>query len=157
MSSERWDEFVRATLTAAGWFSGKDQSARIRDWTFELQGEGFTLFPAAERALREFGGLRVEVAGPGRECARSSFEVKPSLALGERDRFAAFEHTIGKRLFPLGEIEKGHAFLAIDEDGALYTLMDEGFLLGNDIDEAIARMIVGLRPRGAPIQPEWRS
>ena len=146
---------VTAALRAAGWREGRDCVASLLEWKSSLAAEGFEMFPAAEAVLREFGGLKVVNRGPGEELARSSFEVDPSLASGERDRFAAFEAPLGKRLFPLGEVDEGHAFLACADDGKIYMLGDRLWFLGADVREAFGKLIIGLKAEPVAIASSW--
>lgn len=103
----------------------------------------FELFPAAREALERFGGIRVEQEAPGEDCKRETFDLDPSLALGEEDRFRSFEPLISGKLYPLGEAGAGHAFLAISERGEVYALMHDLWLVGRSIDDALERLIRG--------------
>jgi hypothetical protein len=78
------------------------------------------LHDAAEAFLQEFGGLTVNVSGPGISCARTPFELDPELAWGEDDRFTEWGEAIGRHLCPLGELDHGRFFLGIDEVGVIY-------------------------------------
>jgi hypothetical protein len=98
---------------------------------------------AAQRVLEEFGGIRVEISGPGLECARSSFDLNPELAAGEDDRFAALARYAQSDLFPLGEADNGHAFIAIDSVGRVYLVAESIALLGNDIRAALDALLLG--------------
>ncbi|MCX4546584.1 SUKH-3 domain-containing protein [Streptomyces sp. NBC_01565] len=63
--------------------------------------------------LREFGGLTVGSRGPGITRAREAFELDPLLALGEDDCFGEWGEEICRCLFPLCELDHGHAFLGV--------------------------------------------
>ena len=102
---------------------------------------------AAEKALEEFGGIRVDCRGPGLECARGGFNVDPELASGEEDRFDAFRDPVGSDLFPLGEAYNGVVFLAIDGMGRVYLLGDRIQLAGTHIYGALDSILVGRLPR----------
>ncbi len=82
-------------------------------------------------------------SGPGAEAARESFELNPLLAIGEEDRFAEHALRIGEPLYPLGEAANGHVFLAIAADGRVYALMEELWFLGESMEAAIERLILG--------------
>ncbi len=145
----RWSSETLHILKKAGWHPNRDNLERLDIWKHRLLGpDGYCdMFPAAEQALREFGGIRVEQTGPGRECARSPFVFDPMLAEGEADRFADAESHVGGRLFPLGEAIGGHAFLAIAEDGRVFLVADEVAELGKSIYEAVEALVIGLLPR----------
>ena len=44
---------------------------------------GFWMHPKAEAVLCEFGGTAVEVSGPGRDFARTPFDLRPEVAVFE--------------------------------------------------------------------------
>jgi hypothetical protein len=97
-------------------------------------------------ALSEFGGIRMGFEGPGLECARGSFEIDPSLAIGEEDRFALYSRQVGADVFPLGEVLEGNAFLGMDEKGRVFLVGDQIALLGNDIYAGLEALLLGLSP-----------
>jgi hypothetical protein len=135
-------------LQDAGWRSGRCVSDLVRRWRDELSaGDGFVMTAAAERALEEFGGLTVNQDGPGKECARSSFEIDPMLAFGETDRFGALGAVAGDRLYPLGEAVGGHVFLAIGDSGRVYMVDDEILLVGETVHDALEALVLGLKPQ----------
>jgi hypothetical protein len=65
------------------------------------------------------------------------------LAAGEGERFGQVEGELGVSLFPLGEAGNGHVFLAIGEDGRVYALMDEAWILGETMEEALDALVSG--------------
>src|SRR5258708_31322505 len=110
-----WSDQTEEQLSAAGWYPGRRETGRVSEWRRKLdQPPAFRMSPAAEKALEEFGGIHIEGQGPGLECARGGFDLKPELAIGEEDRFNGFRDGVGSDLFPLGEAYNGQAFLAID-------------------------------------------
>lgn len=100
---------------------------------------------AAESFLREFGGLDVWLSGPGISCARASFELDPSLAQGEGDRFAEWSASIGRHLYPLGELDHGRFFLAIDEFREIY-LVETWLASYGRMPEALENLVLGVAP-----------
>jgi hypothetical protein len=135
-------------LRRAGWSPGREDRKVLETSLRKLceQG-GFEPFEAALRVVREYGGLCVKASGPGVNFAKMSFEVDPTLAAGEEDRFADFERDLGVQLFPLGEIDGGHAFLAIADDGRTFSLMGALDFLGQTFEDAVEGMIQGRVPR----------
>ncbi len=100
---------------------------------------------AADAFLEEFGGLTVSISGPGINRARESFELDPELAWGEDDRFSEWSDSIGKRLFPLGELDHGRFFLGIDEDSEVYVV--ETWVAGfGSMPQALENLILGVAP-----------
>lgn len=137
---------VRRILNAAGWNEQRNSSSETEAWSSELS-PGFRLFPAAEMALKQYGGIHVKQSGPGRKTARQSFELNPLLAIGEQDRFAEHALRIGEPLYPLGEAGDGHVFLAIAADGRVFALMEDLWFIGESMDVAIERLILGESPQ----------
>ncbi|MGW2564173.1 SUKH-3 domain-containing protein [Streptomyces sp. NPDC001514] len=138
-----WSAEVEAVLRGSGWHPGRSVDTAV--WRERLEAEGFRVHSAAEEFLREFGGLTVDSGGPGITRAREAFELDPLLALGEDDRFGEWGEEIGRRLFPLGELDHGHAFLGLDEQGELYVVADWLARFGR-MPEAMENLVVGVMP-----------
>lgn len=142
---DRWSAEVEAVLGRAGWSPGR--AVATDAWERQLSAHGgFEASSAARAFLREFGGLEVDVEGPGWSMARQSFRLDPLVAEFENDRFSEFEERLHRSLYPVGEVAHGHAFLAIDERGALYLLMDDLRLLARSPADGLARLIEGVAP-----------
>ncbi|HET6948786.1 MAG TPA: SUKH-3 domain-containing protein [Acidimicrobiales bacterium] len=138
----RFTPAVSEALEAAGWSPGRRlPDEQIRAWSDGLP--GFAMFPAAEAALREFGGLAVDQHGPGIDRAREPFELDPLLAWGEEDRFELFADEYGVTLFPLGEAAGSHYFLAVDPGGRTFLVMDDIQLIAESFDDALESLILG--------------
>ena len=135
----RFSPETERVLRLSGWFPGRQ--TEIQDWKLQLS--RFSWHSAAERFLTEFGGITVELSGPGVSCARQSFEIDPELAVGEEGRFQELSERFDRRFFPLGEVGVGDFFLAIDENGLLYLLAAWAFHLGA-WDEALENLITGV-------------
>jgi hypothetical protein len=133
---------VRHVLSTAGWAADRDLSKQLEVWTRELGAE-FKAFPAVREALRKYGGLVVNQSGPGEECARETFELDPLLAIGEGDRFRDHAERLGTELYPLGEAGNGHVFLAMSPDGRVFALMEDVWLLGQSLENAIESLVRG--------------
>jgi hypothetical protein len=138
----RFSPAVRDALAAAGWSPGRRvPDDELREWAGQL--DGFTMSSAAERVLREFGGLSVDGFGPGLEVAREPFAIDPLVAIGEDDHFRRLTDEYGVELFPLGEAAQHFYFLAIDPDGRTYLAMEDVSLLGESFDEALEALVAG--------------
>ena len=110
---------------------------------------------AAERALLELGGLCVDVkTRAGLECTYTHFHLDPERAdhLDERD-LAPHRPFVSGVLFPLGEIDHGHASLFIDDGGRVYRFFDELEIMGDTIESALDALVVGRLPRQLPRRP----
>ncbi|MDI3282660.1 SUKH-3 domain-containing protein [Polyangium sp. 15x6] len=148
VESLEWSAETEARLMAAGWHKDRKDTQRVAQWRRKLEKpNGFRMSVAAEKALEEFGGIRVDCQGPGLECARGGFDLDPELASGEEDRFGAFQDPVGSDLFPLGEAYNGEVFLAIDGVGRVYLLGDRIQLAGANIYSALDSILVGRLPR----------
>lgn len=145
--SHGWSLEVEEVLRDAGWYPGRN--ADPAPWREQLEADGFHIHPAAESFLREFGGLSVAHGGPGITRAREPFELDPLLALGEADRFGEWGQEINRHLYPLGELDHGHAFLGLDEQGELYVVANWLARFGR-IPEAMANLVVGVMPIHMP-------
>ena len=109
------------------------------------------MHPAAEAALREYGALHVGEVGPGLEAARSDIAFDPLLAEGEEDcLLEAFPEVRGRALFPLGEVHRGHGFLAIAEDGEVFLVMEEVFARWPTLTVAVEALLLGLKHPAEP-------
>lgn len=133
---------VEAVLRQAGWHP--DRRVDLTRWKASLT--EFPWHPAAERFLGEFGGLRVDVRGPGITVAREPFELDPELAAGEEERFADLSAAFGCAFFPVGELGQGEFFLGIDEEGAVYLLAARAFRHG-PADAALEHLVTGVAPQ----------
>ncbi|WP_268768167.1 SUKH-3 domain-containing protein [Streptomyces yangpuensis] len=142
-----WCAEVEETLDAAGWYPGR--VVDTAGWRERLEAEGFRMHPAAEKFLREFGGLAVGYGGPGITRAREPFEFDPLLALGEDDRFGEWGEIIGRCLFPLGELDHGRSFLGLDEQGELY-VVDSGLARFGRMPDAMVNLALGVMPVRMP-------
>jgi hypothetical protein len=135
---------VEAELERAGWHPGRSVGNLVSEWSRRLdRPDGFRMFPAARDALAEFGGLAGGLSGPGVKRSRSSFRLDPTLAIGEEDRFRKYAASLTTGLYPLGEAGDGHAFLAIDEQGGVYLLMDDILKIGESIREGLTGLLLG--------------
>jgi hypothetical protein len=139
----RWSSDTEHHLRAAGWYPGRTVSVEL--WDDQLRRDGYEVHDSARRFLAEFGGLAIQAAGPGSEITRSHVKIDPSVALGEHDRLTTYFPQLGPTLVPVGEIENGHALLALDEDGAAFLVMDFAKRLGRSGDEALSNLIEGKR------------
>jgi hypothetical protein len=141
-------------LRTAGWDPESERSD-VAEWIRVLESE-FSPFPRALEVLTRFGGVDVKLSGPGEAWARQSFRFDPTRAEGEGDRFSDFSSMLGVRLYPLGEVGN-EAFLAIAEDGRVYALMLDLWLVGASIENAIETMVRG---RASPVvisEEQYRS
>lgn len=106
----------------------------------------FQMFRSAERFLLAFGGLKVDQSGSGETSAREPFDVDPTLAAYEGNRFNEFSLLVSTNLYPLGEAVSGNYYWTIGEDSQLFILMDDIKLLGKNTEEALENLILGPLP-----------
>lgn len=141
--SHRFSDSTLAALNDAGWFPGRTVTPQVERWKAALASGGLRIFPAAEEALREFGGLRAGAWRAGEESAQMPFHLDPLLAQPDRNLFAAPSHLVSRPLYPLGEVADGHAFLAITDDGRVFMFMEDLWLVGSTIHEALEALLEG--------------
>jgi hypothetical protein len=126
---------VAAILARAGWYEGRDVPLPL------LAPDGLTLFPVAEAVLREFGGLRLGECGAGVDFATSDVVIEPGLAVNLKAELDEYGRPLGTRLFPLGEVHRGHGYLVI--------LSDVSSPLAASFSQAIESLLLGVRAAGA--------
>lgn len=110
-----------------------------------LEGVGVTAHDAARRFLSEFGGLAVDISGPGISRSREPFELDPMQCLGEEDRFTEWGEETGHSIFPVGVLDMGRYFLGIDEEGEVY-LVETWLASFGKMPSALNNLIDGVRP-----------
>jgi hypothetical protein len=139
-----WSPEVLEVLEASGWTVGR--RVDTADWRSMFEAVGIVMHDAAEAFLQEFGGLTVSVGGPGISRAREPFELNPELAWGEDDRFSEWSDSLGRRLFPLGELDGGRFFLGIDE-GSEIRIVETWVASFGPMPHALENLILGVMPR----------
>jgi hypothetical protein len=139
----RFSPEVEDVLRGAGWTP--ERRVDVSGWTSLFEDDGLTAHQAALDFLQEFGGLNVRISGPGRETAKEPFEIDPSLCEGEGDRFTVFGEELGRQLFPLGELDNGRFFLAIDENSEIYLVESWAASFGT-MPTAIENLVLGGKP-----------
>jgi hypothetical protein len=137
---EEFTPDVEAVLRRSGWFPGR--AVEISGYKARLP--GFLWHEAAERFLEEFGGIYVDVQGPGQSVAKEPFEIDPALAVGEEGRFEELSQKFHRQLFPVGELGQGEFFLAVDQDSSLYLVGSSVFRLGAS-GEGLAKLVLGIQ------------
>ena len=141
---ERFSSLVERDLRAAGWHPGR--AVDVTGWRQLLEAGGeLRMHRAAAEFLTEFGGLNVEISGPGLTSAREPFELDPELCVGEEDRFSEWGADLGCSLFPLGELDRGRFFLGISEVGEIFLVETwvASFGIG---DAALENLVLGVMP-----------
>ncbi|MFE5908805.1 SUKH-3 domain-containing protein [Streptomyces wedmorensis] len=137
-----------SSLARAGWHPGRDAGDAAMLAVLKTAGMGpWSLFPAAERAVREFHGLRPEPAAHGgREVAATGCVVDPQEARYAGPPLHRLADQLGTRLFPLGRTA-ADAPMAVDEEGRLFSLGTGGaWLHGETVRDGLLALTEGLRP-----------
>ncbi len=148
---QRLPEDVREVLTAAGWRSARDISARIDAWLAKLYEEqpaardSLPLFPAAKAALAEFGGLRFkQLTRPGYAGGGFAVETWPDVGRVVLELYTDFAADLGARVFPFAWYEDGPSDAVVAEDGRVFLLHPAGlYLLGETVDAAVIELVRG--------------
>ncbi|MGR8010100.1 SUKH-3 domain-containing protein [Streptomyces hypolithicus] len=163
----RFPVAVDVALRTAGWQPGRWDIRQAEHWADTLRahtspaGHQHSVFPSAVEAWAEFGGLRIAGQGPGRQISPTPVRFDPLDGLHHARTLADLGRALGTEVCPLGtELgadtdDDGHALLAIDTEGRVYSIDHTGdWYLGPDIDHALATLITGTQPtRLPPAQP----
>ena len=139
----RFSPEVEDVLRGAGW--SPDRQVEITGWTSLFESDGLHAHQAAVDFLREFGGLAVHISGPGREKAKEPFEIDPGLCEGEGELFVTWGEELKRQLFPLGELDRGRFFLAIDENTEIYLVETWAASFGA-MPAAVENLVLGNNP-----------
>ncbi|MYS22381.1 SUKH-3 immunity protein [Streptomyces sp. DvalAA-14] len=143
-ASQRGTGVIEETLRAAGWRPGR--RFPIDRWRETLEKTGLVLMHDAAKAfLTEFGGLDIQISGPGISVAKTSFNFDLENVIGEEDRFADWSETIGHAIFPIGELDQGRFFLGIDENSEIY-LVETCLATFGPARQALEKLILGIAP-----------
>lgn len=138
--SNRFSPQVESALKAAGWFEGR----RV-DLDKSSLG-ALSLFNKAEDVLNEFGGLHFGNCGPGIDCATSDVKIDPSVAVHLAPELRTYASARSTRLFPLGEVHRGHGYLVIDEAGNIYLLSDVLEPFAPTFPQSLELLLLGRKP-----------
>ncbi len=139
----RFSTETERVLRSAGWRQGRLVSTAR--WRERFESHGLLMHEAADRFLSEFGGLSVEISGPGVTSAREPFEFDPALAYGEEELFSEWTEKIDNSLFPIGELNHGQFFLAADEKSVVYLVSDRLAHFG-EMPNALNNLVLGFSP-----------
>ncbi|MEU1332333.1 SUKH-3 domain-containing protein [Streptomyces sp. NPDC005865] len=140
----RWSEETERALRAAGWCPGR--AVPTGEWERALEERGgFRMHEAARLFLAEFGGLASEERGPGRTMARMGFRLDPLAAEWDDEIFDVLSEEAGAYLYPVGEADRRNSYLGVAPDGQVYIGMDSVTLLARTADEALEKLIEGIR------------
>ncbi|HEV3415621.1 MAG TPA: SUKH-3 domain-containing protein [Pirellulales bacterium] len=130
---------VLELLHLAGWFDGREVSVD----PFIVP--GLTAFAEAQRVLSEFGGIHVGECGSGINRATSDIEFDPKLGAHLARELRESEAALHTKLFPLGEVHRGHGYLIIDEHGRTYVLTDELSCLADTFSQSLEMLLRGIK------------
>ena len=147
--SRRFSDAALEMLRQAGWLPGRNVFSTLR------LPERFRLTPVATRVLAEFGNLRIGRQDRGLEVAQRVVEINPMLAFGENEYFAEAEAVLHCALCPVGDINGGQAFLALDDQERTFIVGDLLLYLGAPFDEALDRLLTGRRARPVDAHGRW--
>ncbi|MFE6405527.1 SUKH-3 domain-containing protein [Streptomyces sp. NPDC057837] len=141
---QRWSAETDRVLRGAGWHPGR--SVPTEEWEESLRERGgFEIHDAARRFLAEFGGLESTDRGPGKTMARMGFSLDPTVAEWEDEIFDVLSEEVGADLYPIGEADRRNSFLGMAPTGAVFIGKDSAVLLADTADEALEKLIEGIR------------
>jgi hypothetical protein len=133
---------VEAHLRQGGWYPERvidDQ--RLKNWLIVELSVGLRpiqtrMFPAAWKILQEFGDLIIQTAH------QETISFNPLESLWDEFWFVD-EWTSEGALFPLGTHTEGSCTYAMAVTGRGQVIDNQGFLIGNTIEDAITNLVVG--------------
>lgn len=134
---------TQAVLEEAGWTP--DRHVDISAWVAQWEKARITAHDTAQRFLREFGGLSIDISGPGISVARAPFKLDPSECIGEDDRYLEWSEELDRSIFPIGILDMGRFYLGIDEYNEIY-LIEMWVGSYGRMPEAMDNLITGVRP-----------
>lgn len=153
LSTTRFPVPIDAALRDAGWQPGRWDIKQAEEWADTLRahitpaGHTHAVFPAAVEAWAEFGGLRISAPGPGRQIAPVAFHIDPMAGIHLARTLSDLGRSLDTEMSPLGQESDGQGILAIDGNGAVYSIDHTGdWYLGPDIDQAMGTLITGKLP-----------
>jgi len=82
-------------------------------------------------------------------------EINPMLGGYSEQEFAEAGVLIHSVLYPLGELDDGHAFLAIDEQGRIFIVGDIFHYVDATFDAALDRLLTGRRSLPVDEHGHW--
>lgn len=150
---------VRARLGEVGWTPERDVD--ISEWIDVLTAEGYRFGPAAEAALRSFGGLTIGPVSDGPNFHNDEPLIVDPLSAGSGDHAFALEVSslIGGDWFPFGEWLSSVSVYVEFEGRVVAAGMDWIWELGSTVGDAVdfcvrptrpLRCIALLNPRSSP-------
>ncbi|MER7570301.1 SUKH-3 domain-containing protein [Streptomyces sp. NPDC126514] len=141
---QRWSAETDRVLRRTGWYPGR--SVCTVEWENTLREHGgFEMHEAARRFLAEFGGLESGERGPGKTMARMGFALDPTVAEWDDEIFDVLSEQAGADLYPIGAVDRRNHYLGIASNGAVYVGMDSVMLLAETADEALEKLVEGIR------------
>ena len=115
---------------------------QVAGWEVDLlEKGGFRMHDPARSFLLEFGGLAWPIGGQWEHVPSFLFNLIPTVAVFENDRFDEMSDIAEEQLYPVGEVLYGHYFLAIGHRTNLYLVMDDLTAYGSDPWAAFDRLL----------------
>lgn len=134
-----FSETTLAWLHKAGW--SEDRVFDTSEYEQLLKEAGYPVFPKVVEFLRSFGGLRIlfhhaRVPNYMDDC---NFIIPE--AIREPDWMVDDVKTVGKPLCLIGECNRDHFWLLMDESGKVYAGENITFLVANSGPEAVEEIM----------------
>jgi len=111
---------------------------RTIEWYHARTDDGYVWSTAVQHFLAGFGNLTIDpIRSEAATFGSGPFEIEPDLVIGERERIAHREDTIGESLCPVGEWS-GESIVLISPSRRVYAETSyQVLLLGQSPEEAL--------------------
>lgn len=135
----RFSKKVAQLLEKAGWKDGANRDFRL------FLPTDFELFPAAQAVLEEFCGLEVGDKKGGSCCEAVHLSFDPRISEGAAEVFAKISPPLNTKLFPIADVDCGHATLLISQAGWIYIWFGPLQRVAKSFDKALEKLLLGLK------------
>ncbi len=143
-SGHRWPMETDRVLRAAGWYPGRSVPTGTWETVLRQTGE-YEMHSAARTFLAEFGYLGIPFRAPAGTMPWIEFRLDPLMAMWDAEIIDDLGEQAGADLYPLGMVDRRNNYLAMTEDGAVYSGMDSATLFAPTPDEAMAKLTRPIR------------
>ena len=143
---DRFPAEVEQILRNCGWYPGRRVNHEVIEaWReYRLKRDTLDMPPAARAVLEEFGGLVIRSSDRGVDFARLTLSFNAEGDSGQFLQGYVAAAGVGE-LYPLGSYGDGFGNILIARNGAIYVDFRLDSPAGKNIDEALVRLLLGVK------------